>query len=256
MEARLLVDALARYHRLDVLLSLAGRTETPISHAVPVRIGGFGGGEGLAEFIRTGGYQLLIDATHPFAARISANAAEAVEKTGISAFRLSRPGWLESKGEYWTHAGSVPDALAHLGPHPRRIFLAIGRQEAHYALSAPHHFYLLRSVDPIEPPLVLEQVHCILSRGPFVLEDEISLLREHRIDIVITKNSGGDATFAKIEAARLLGIDIIMVARPAASGLPEVETIEAALRRVEELTAAPMTISDHAFGSERKKRGV
>ncbi|MBM7046809.1 cobalt-precorrin-6A reductase [Rhizobium lusitanum] len=243
-EARMLAAALASRADLDVVLSLAGRTADPAPQPVPVRSGGFGGAEGLARYLRDETIDLMIDATHPFAARISANAAQAAAQSGVPAFALRRPAWAPAEGDDWLSVHSVPQAIAALGVAPLRVFLATGRQEAHYADAAPHHHYWVRSVDPVEPPLTAPNVSYIHSRGPFRLEDELETLREHRIEVIIAKNSGGEATYAKIEAARQLGIKVIMIERAEATGLTAVETLEAALYRI-----------DH-FASSLMKRGV
>ncbi|MBB3524213.1 cobalt-precorrin-6A reductase [Rhizobium sp. BK456] len=234
-EARLLAKALAMRGNGDVLLSLAGRTEKPAAQPVPVRIGGFGGAAALADFLTAGGYDLLIDATHPFAERISANAAFAAETTGIAAIALRRPEWQRLPGDRWQEVRSIPAAIEALGPAPRRILLATGRQGAHHAEAAPQHFYLIRSVDPVEPPPALANVDYVIDRGPFTLEGEYALLKRHRIDAIIAKNSGGAATYAKIEAARLLGIEVMMVARAPAPAVKTVETVEATLAAIDHL---------------------
>ncbi|ANP90509.1 cobalt-precorrin-6A reductase [Rhizobium leguminosarum] len=234
-EARLLAEGLAARDECDVLLSLAGRTEKPAAQPVPVRIGGFGGGAALADFLKAGGYDLLIDATHPFAERISANAAFAAETTGIAAIALRRPEWQRVAGDRWRDVRSIPAAIEALGPSPRHVFLATGRQGAHHTEAAPQHHYLVRSVDPVEPPLALDNVDYVLDRGPFTLEGESDLLRQHHIDAIVAKNSGGAATYAKIEAARLLGIEVMMVARAPDSIVKAVETVEAALAAIDHL---------------------
>ncbi|MBP2448712.1 cobalt-precorrin-6A reductase [Rhizobium leguminosarum] len=239
-EARLLAEALAARENCDVLLSLAGRTEKPAAQPVPVRIGGFGGAAALADFLKTGGYDLLIDATHPFAERISANAAFAAETTGIAAIALRRPEWQCLPGDRWREVRSILAAIEALGPSPRHVFLATGRLGAHHAEAAPQHFYLVRSVDPVERPLALANVDYLLDRGPFTLECECVLLKQHRIDVIIAKNSGGAATYAKIEAARLLGIEVMMVARASASTVRTVETVEAALVTIDHVVSPAM----------------
>ncbi|MEF3128370.1 cobalt-precorrin-6A reductase [Rhizobium leguminosarum] len=234
-EARLLAEALAARDGCEVLLSLAGRTEKPAMQPVPVRIGGFGGATALAAFLKVGGYDLLIDATHPFAERISANAAFAGETSGIAAIALRRAEWQRRPGDRWRDVQSIPAAIEALGPSPRHVFLATGRQGAHHAEAAPQHHYLVRSVDPVEPALALDNVDYVLDRGPFTLEGECDLLRQHDIDVIVAKNSGGAATYAKIEAARLLGIEVMMVARAPASIVEAVETVEAALAAIDHL---------------------
>ncbi|MGO7836038.1 cobalt-precorrin-6A reductase [Rhizobium leguminosarum] len=234
-EARLLAEALAARDDRDVLLSLAGRTEKPAVQPVPVRIGGFGGAAALSVFLKAGGYDLLIDATHPFAERISANAAFAAETASIAAIVLRRPEWQRRPGDRWREVRSIPAAIEALGPSPRHVFLATGRQGAHHAEAAPQHHYLVRSVDPVEPALALDNVEYILERGPFTLDGECDLLRRHDIDAIVAKNSGGAATYAKIEAARLLGIEVMMVARAPASIVKAVDTVEAALAAIDHL---------------------
>ncbi|WP_088940738.1 cobalt-precorrin-6A reductase [Rhizobium sp. N122] len=236
-EARLLAEALAARANGDVLLSLAGRTEKPAVQPVPVRIGGFGGAAALADFLTAGGYDLLIDATHPFAERISANAAFAAETTGIAAIALRRPEWQRLPGDHWREVRSIPAAIEALGPSPRRVLLATGRQGAHHAEAAPQHFYLIRSVDPVEPALA--NVDYVIDRGPFTLEGESALLKQRRIDVIIAKNSGGAATYAKIEAARLLSIEVMMVTRAPASTVKTVDTVEAALAAIKHFFPLP-----------------
>ncbi len=234
-EARSLAQALSADNRYDVLLSLAGRTEKPSAQPVPARTGGFGGRQGLAAFLRDGGFDLLIDATHPFAARISQNAHDAAVDVDIPAFVLRREQWTAEPGDHWKHVANIPEAVAALGISPRRVFLAIGRQEAHCALAAPQHFYLIRSVDPVEPPFLLPNAVCILDRGPFEIERESALLAAHDIDVVIAKNSGGSATYAKIAAARRLGLEVVMVTRAPAPATQTVATVEEALAAIAHL---------------------
>lgn len=218
MEARRLAEALARMSglRVDlrVELSLAGRTQSPRPLPVPVRIGGFGGAAGLADYLRQGGFQALVDATHPYAARISANAAAAAQATGIPLYSLHRPGWARQAGDEWVEVADIPAGVAALGDKPSRVFVTLGRQEVAPLLAAPWHHYLIRSVDPIDPPLPLPHLETLLDRGPFDLAAEIDLLTRARIDIILSKNSGGDGAAAKIDAARLLGLPVIMVQRP------------------------------------------
>jgi precorrin-6A/cobalt-precorrin-6A reductase len=236
-EARILAAALADRADLEVILSLAGRTADPLPQAVPVRTGGFGGIDGLVEFLTQQQIDLLIDATHPFADRISANAGAAVRIAGTRAFALRRAQWSPVEGDRWVSVDSVASAIAALGASRRSVFLAIGRQEAHAADAAPIHRYLVRSIDPIDPPLQAPDVEYILARGPFGLDDEIGLMRDHRIDAVIAKNSGGHATYAKIEAARLLGVEVIMVERPGTDGMPSFEEVDEALRHIDHLVS-------------------
>lgn len=239
-EARQLAGALADRPDLDVLMSLAGRTKEPATQGVATRIGGFGGSAGLAGFLAEEKIDLLIDATHPFAARISRNAAEAASLVRVSLFALRRPGWQPVEGDRWQSVADVEAAFAALPQEASRVFLAIGRQEAHHAETLPQHFYLVRSVDPIDPPLSLPRLVSVLAKGPFSLEDELALLRAHAIDIIIAKNSGGTATHSKLEAARALGIEVLMVERGEAADVPAVHTIEDAISRIDHFISVTM----------------
>jgi precorrin-6A/cobalt-precorrin-6A reductase len=223
-EARALAAALADRAGLSVTLSLAGRTAAPAPQPAPVRRGGFGGAEGLARHLRDERIDLLIDATHPYAAAISANAAEAARASGVKLLALRRPPWEKVPGDDWIEVETAAAAVRALGETPRRVFLALGRKELGPFEAAPQHFYLVRSVDPVEPPLAVPQAHYIVARGPFGEAGDRALLETHRIATVVAKNSGGAATYGKIAAARALGLKVIMLKRPA---LPEVEAVTA-----------------------------
>lgn len=212
---------------LAVTLSLAGRTRKPVEQGAPVRSGGFGGAEGLAAYLREQGVRLMIDATHPYAAQISANAAEAARLSGVALIALRRPAWTPVEGDRWTLADSVEQAVAALGDAPRRVFLTLGRQELQPFEAAPQHNYLARSVDPVEPPLNLPHIRYLLARGPFDLDGETRLLAGERIDIVVSKNSGGAATYDKIAAARRLGVAVVMVRRPVLPDVPAGDSVGA-----------------------------
>ncbi len=218
-----------------VALSLAGRTGSPVAQGVPTRSGGFGGARGLARHLRDDGTALLVDATHPYAARISANASEAALLAGVPSLALRRPGWEPVAGDRWTLADDVAGAARALGEAPRRVFLALGRQEVGAFEAAPRHRYLVRSVDPVDPPLTVPDAQYILSIGPFDEADERALLTDKNIDVVVTKNSGGEATYAKIAAARALGIEVVMVERRHSADVPAVATAEEALDRIAHL---------------------
>lgn len=218
-------------------MSLAGRTADPRPQPLPTRIGGFGGAEGLAAFLEEEAVSLLVDATHPFAARISQNAAAAAAATGTPLLALRRAAWEPKAGDRWTHVESVAEAVTALGERPRRVFLAIGRQEAFHFERAPQHSYVVRSVDPVTPPLALPDVTAILSSGPFAETDEMNLLKERRIDVIVTKNSGGTATYAKIAAARKLGLEVVMVERRKPIDVPTVNDCGEALECIHQWLA-------------------
>ncbi|RUM99926.1 cobalt-precorrin-6A reductase [Pseudaminobacter arsenicus] len=213
-EARQLAGQLAHRAGLKVTMSLAGRTAEPAALPVPVRSGGFGGAEGLANYLRAERIGLLVDATHPYAATISRNAAEAGKIAGIPLVALRRPAWEPVEGDRWTLVENGAGAVAALGAKPRRVFLALGRQEIGDFEKAPQHAYVIRSVDPVEPRLAVPHATYILARGPFREEDEGSLLASHHIDAIVAKNSGGTATYGKIAAARKLGVEVILLRRP------------------------------------------
>jgi precorrin-6A/cobalt-precorrin-6A reductase len=245
-EARELGERLAARADLAVTISLAGRTARPAPQAVAVRVGGFGGTAGLADYLGRQRIDALIDATHPFAVTISTHAAAAATAVSIPLLALKRPPWQPVEGDRWLDAADRAAAVAATGTTPRRIFLALGRQDLGPFELAPQHTYLVRSVDPVIPPLRLERVTYVCARGPFSEAVDRALLSAHRIDAVVAKNSGGPATYSKIAAARSLGLKVIMIARPAAPAVPTVETVAEAITWIDH---------DHAF-TAAKDRGV
>jgi len=228
-EARRLAGRLASRADLEVTLSLAGRTASPAPQPVPVRIGGFGGAEGLADYLGRERIDVLIDATHPYAAVISANALAAARKVAVPIVALRRAPWTPVAGDRWTEVGSVPEAVAALGEAPRRVLVTLGRSELDPFVAAPQHYYLIRSVDPVEPPLAVPHARYLTGRGPFAEADERALLAAQRIERIVAKNSGGTATHGKIVAARALGVDVIMLRRPVVPEAAAVENVEDAV---------------------------
>jgi precorrin-6A/cobalt-precorrin-6A reductase len=226
-EASAIACALAGDRRFAPILSLAGRTRAPAPAPIPWRSGGFGGAEGLAIYLRNQAIRALIDATHPFAARMKANAAQAATIAGVPRIAVLRPAWTVRPGDRWTRVADMPQAFAALGPAPRRVFLAIGRQEL--AAFGPPHAYLVRSIDPPDPATLPQGATAIAARGPFTEDAECALLAAHRIEVLVTKNAGGDATAAKLAAARHLRLPVIMVARPAPPEPPVVTDAAGAL---------------------------
>lgn len=229
-EARQLAGKLAEHDGLAVTLSLAGRTVNPVEQGVPVRSGGFGGSQGLAAYIREHNVGLVIDATHPYAARISANVAEAARQTDVPLLALRRPAWERVAGDRWTMVDTAVDAVQALGNKPRRVFLALGRQELLPFEAAPQHHYIIRSVDPVEPPLAVPDAQYILARGPFDQAAEQAMLSRNRIDAIVSKNSGGSATYGKIEAARARHIEVLMFRRPILPEVPSGASVDEALK--------------------------
>ncbi|MFN4202255.1 MAG: cobalt-precorrin-6A reductase [Tabrizicola sp.] len=202
---------------VEAVYSYAGRTESPVVQPLPQRVGGFGGVAGLADYLRAEGITHLIDATHPFAAQISRNAVEACRTTGVRLIALERAAWQARDGDRWTHVPDLPAAVAALGEAPRRVFLAIGRQRLDVFAAAPQHHYLLRLVDPPTEPLPLSQAEAVIARGPFTTEGDRALLQDHRIEVIVAKNSGGVGAEAKLVAARELGVPVILIERPIVS---------------------------------------
>ncbi|MBS7588371.1 cobalt-precorrin-6A reductase [Ancylobacter defluvii] len=228
-EARALAEALADRSDLAPSVSLAGRTRNPLGYPIPTRIGGFGGAAGLAAHLRAEGIDLLVDATHPFAAVMSANAAEAARRAGVPLLALARPAWTPQPGDRWHAVENLAAALAALGAAPRRVFVALGRNELRALEAAPQHHYLIRSVDPVEPPLALPHARYILDRGPFALASEVDLFKSHGIEVILAKNSGGTASAAKLAAARALGLQVVLIARPPRPEVPTAASVEEAL---------------------------
>lgn len=213
-EANKLAALLAQQSGVSAILSFAGRTKAPRPPPIPYRIGGFGGAGGLQAYLETERIDILVDATHPFAEQISRNAAMAAERARVPLVALSRPGWVAEAEDKWIDAPDMAAAAQALGREPKRVFLTVGRLQIDSFSAAPQHFYLIRTIEPLGQAPNLPRYRIVHGRGPFAIEAEEKLLREQEIDVLVTKNSGGEATFAKIIAARRFGLPVIMVARP------------------------------------------
>lgn len=223
-EARQLAGRLAAYDGLRVVSSLAGRVRDPALPAGEVRIGGFGGADGLAGWLTTYQVAAVVDATHPFAQRISSSAAAACAQTGTPLASLVRPPWTPGDGDVWHRAGSVEDAARLLPGLGQRAFLTIGRQDLAPFGPLAGIWFLIRCVDPPSGPLP-PACEVILARGPYDAGAELALMRSHRIDVLITKNSGGELTAGKLQAAREMRIPVIMVRRPLPPEAPRTSTV-------------------------------
>lgn len=196
------------------MLSYAGRVDHPRAQPVPVRVGGFGGVEGLADYLRAEGITHLVDATHPFAATMSAHAVAAAQAAGIAHVALTRPVWTATEGDRWTHVPDLAGAIAALDGPARRIMLALGRMHVDAFAAQPQHFYLLRFVDSPTAPPTLPHHHLVIDRGPFDVEGDTRLIQTHGIDLILCKNAGGAGAQAKLIAARDLGLPVLMIDRP------------------------------------------
>lgn len=213
-----------------VTTSLAGRVAAPVLPPGESRVGGFGGPDGLAAWITAHGVTHVVDATHPFAERMSFNAARAAELTGVPLLALRRPGWTPGPGDAWTFADSLAGAAAMLPElGGRRVFLTTGRTGLHAFAHLADPWFLVRSVDPPAGP-VPPRLEVLLDRGPFTLDGERELLAGRRIDVLVTKDSGGSATAPKLTAAREAGLPVLVVRRPPTPrGVPEAHSLPAAL---------------------------
>ncbi len=208
----------------EVVSSLAGRTTDARLPVGEVRHGGFGGADGLARWLRENSVDAVVDATHPFAATMTEHAVAAADEIGLPLLVLRRPGWTETPGDRW-HWVETTDAAARLLPDiGSRAFLTIGRQGL-YAFADAGIWMLARCVDPPEPPPTWCTL--ILDRGPYDVAGELTLLREHRIDVLVTKDSGGSQTSAKLVAARELGVPVVVIRRPALpAGVEVVDSVD------------------------------
>ena len=232
-EAAALAETLAgRAREIVAVLSLAGRTASPRQAPLPTRVGGFGGAEGLARYLAAEEIELVVDATHPFAAKIARHAAEACAGTGVPLLAVRRPPWARGPGDLWHEVDDLDAAARAIGAPPRRVLLTVGRQGLAAFRAAPQHAYLARTIEPAEDRL--PGARTLAARGPFTEAAEAALLCAERIEVVVTKNAGGDATYAKVAAARALGLLVVMVRQPDKPAVPFVPDAAAALARIEE----------------------
>ncbi|MFH0300893.1 cobalt-precorrin-6A reductase [Bradyrhizobium sp. 31Argb] len=211
-EANLLAAAIARAG-LEAIYSYGGRTRNPADQPLPTRVGGFGGANGLADYIRREAITHVVDATHPFAAEMSRNAAAACAASGTPLIAIERVPWAKATDDNWIEVADVASAVAALPENRARVFLAIGRQHIAPFGAKPQHAYTLRFVDPPEGALPFD-ADVIVSRGPFTLQSELEMMRTRGIEWIVARNSGGEGARAKIDAARALGLPVIMISRP------------------------------------------
>ncbi|MDZ7962738.1 MAG: cobalt-precorrin-6A reductase [Aulosira sp. DedQUE10] len=211
---------------VEAIASLAGRTRQPSVPAGNVRIGGFGGVAGLVSYLHEMSIDLVIDATHPFASQISLNAAAATAEVGIPRLLFNRPAWEKVNGDRWIEVDNIEAAAAALLNQAYRVFLTVGRQELSAFAYLEGIWFLMRVIDPPSPDALIPPGLVLCDRGPFALDNEREILIHHKIDTIVSKNSGGDATYAKIIAARELGVQVVMVNRPAIPQGKQVSNVE------------------------------
>ena len=230
-EAAALAQSLVETYgdRLEVTTSLAGRTRAPAALPGTVRRGGFGGAVALAKYLQDRQIGMMIDATHPFAAQISANALTACETAEVPRLVLSRPCWSPQPGDNWVYFDTVKTAAEGLPRFGRRAFLTVGLQELAAFTALADMWFLVRLIEMPTDPLPVTECQVVIGRGPLSVLEERSLMESHRIEVLVSKESGGEATAAKLQAARLLGLPVVMVRRPPAPLGPQVDDVAAAL---------------------------
>jgi precorrin-6A/cobalt-precorrin-6A reductase len=230
-DAAKVIEQIAALPNVMLTASLAGRTPKPNvpqpSSSIQVRMGGFGGIDGLVDYIKAQSIELIVDATHPFAAQISHNAAAAANICKISRVLLNRPAWTKQSGDRWIEAPDLTTAATMLPELGQRVFLTIGRQELAAFAAVPDCWFLMRMITPPTPPIPPGEI--LLQQGPFSIEAERELLIQQSIELIVSKNSGGTATDAKITAARELGLPVLMIPRPALPSGAVVESITACI---------------------------
>jgi len=210
-------------------VSFAGRVDRPVRQPLPQRIGGFGGAAGLAAYLMAEGITHVIDATHPFATQMSHNAVAGCAQAGVPLVALTRPPWAQTPGDDWTRVPDIAGAVAALARPACRVMLAVGRMHLAAFAPNPQHRYLLRLVDPPKAALPLPDTEVIVDRGPFTAGSDQALMAARGIDLVVSKNSGGTGAYAKIAAARALGLPVIMIDRPAQPDRYEVSSAQEVL---------------------------
>ncbi|WP_040524868.1 cobalt-precorrin-6A reductase [Gordonia effusa] len=214
---------------IDVVSSLAGRVQRPRLPVGEVRIGGFGGTRGLVDYLRAQDISAVVDATHPFAASMTRNAAAACDQTSIPLLRLRRPPWEPGPTDSWHRVRDMTSAAEYVAAQGGRIFLTTGRQDVDVFAGIDDAWFLIRVVDP-PTALVPLNAEILSARGPYRYDDEAALMRTYGITTLVTKNSGGALTRDKLDAARDLGIDVVVVDRPVEPiGLRSVDDAAAAL---------------------------
>lgn len=219
--------------QLRTVSSLAGRTRSAAPLAGATHVGGFGGPQGLTNFIQQTPIDLVVDATHPFAAQISQHAALACTTLGVPRLQLLRRPWSAERSDRWIDASDMAAAAQQLhttfAADQARVFLSTGRQQLAAFAHLRNTWFLIRTVDPLESPAPLVRCTALVGRGPFSVDEECALLKKHQINVLVSKNSGGSATYAKILAARELSLPVIMLQRPAVPAGPAAYDVDEAI---------------------------
>jgi precorrin-6A/cobalt-precorrin-6A reductase len=242
-EATRLAALLVSQPWVSATMSLAGRTANPAAQPIPTRIGGFGGVDGLAEYLVCEKIDALVDATHPFAEQISSNAVIAAKRAKVPLITLTREPWRPLPGDRWSEVSSLAEAVVALELQPRRVLLTVGRLGLAAFDAAPQHHYVIRSIDPLGA-FKLPNAKVILDRPPFDERSERALMQAEKIDVIVTKNSGGTATYGKISAARSLSLPVVIVRQPPR---PEGLTVHDPERVVAHLQAMSVKANSNLF---------
>lgn len=232
-EAVELARALAGVPGVETTYSLAGRTRRPAPVPAAVRTGGFGGPDGLATYLRDANIDLVVDATHPYAETMSRHAAVACERESVPRLVLHRPPWTPEPRDRWVEVADTESAARELDGLGRRALLTVGSRGLEPFAAVPGVSFIVRAVEPPAAALDAARFEVVLARGPFDVESECELLESRAIDVVVSKNSGGAAARAKLEAARMLGLPVVMIARPPPPPGGRVETVAAARAWIE-----------------------
>lgn len=225
-EAREMAEIIGHCKKSEAVISLAGRTSSPAAFPIPVRVGGFGGVEGLIAYLNEYKIDLVVDATHPFATQMKANVIAACRQVQMPLIIFDRPAWKPVADDKWT---IVPDAEAAVAllqsRRPSSVFLPLGQKELLRFEAVPKHRYLIRSIEKFATPLNVPRAHYIEARPPFEKAAEIELMRAYKIKLMVVKNSGASASYAKLVAARALGIEVVVIDRPPVADVPRCNSV-------------------------------
>ena len=226
-EATQLAQVLAQAS-VSAVFSYAGRVASPRAQPLPVRVGGFGGVAGLSDYIAAQKITHVVDATHPFAAQMSTHAVAACHGLNVPLVALTRKPWVAVPGDDWIHVPDITSAAKALPKKEKNVFLAIGRMHLAAFARLPLHTYLVRLIEPpVNPPFPRCQIE--VAQGPFTVEGDLALMRRHHTELIVSKNAGGPAAYAKIEAARALRLPVVMIDRPAIPERAEVHAVQAVM---------------------------